>query len=62
MFLAEDLEVSGNYEECIKNFTEAAQIFHELGKLSKEKEVQKDRTRQHKTQQSHKKYQQPTKK
>ncbi|MFX0009299.1 MAG: tetratricopeptide repeat protein [Candidatus Hermodarchaeota archaeon] len=42
VFLAEDLEVSGNYEECIKNFTEASQIFHELGKLSKEKEVLKE--------------------
>jgi tetratricopeptide (TPR) repeat protein len=38
-FLAEDLEVSGNYDECIKSFTEAAEIFRELGKLNKEKEI-----------------------
>ena len=38
-FLAEDLEVSGNYDECIISFTEAAEIFHELGKLNKEKEI-----------------------
>ncbi|MFX0076396.1 MAG: tetratricopeptide repeat protein [Candidatus Hermodarchaeota archaeon] len=42
VFLAEDLEVSGNYDECIQNFTEAAEIYHELGKLSKEKEVLKE--------------------
>ena len=39
VFLAEDLEVSGNYEECIQIFTEAAKIFHEMGKLRKEKGV-----------------------
>ena len=39
VFLAEDLEVSGNYEECIQIFTEAAEIFHEMGKLRKEKGV-----------------------
>ena len=39
VFLAEDLEVSGNYEESIQIFTEAAEIFHEMGKLRKEKGV-----------------------
>ena len=39
VFLAEDLEVSGNYEECVQTFTEAAEIFHEMGKLRKEKGV-----------------------
>jgi len=36
VFLAEDLEVSGNYEEVIKSFNEAADLFHELGELEKE--------------------------
>ena len=44
-FLAEDLEVSGNYDECIKTFNEAAEMFHELGKLRKEKELKKEITR-----------------
>jgi tetratricopeptide (TPR) repeat protein len=39
VFLAEDLEISGNYDECIQTFTEAAQTFREMGKLGKEKEV-----------------------
>ena len=39
VFLAEDLEISGNYDECIKSFTEAAEIFHDLGKLDKEIEI-----------------------
>jgi hypothetical protein len=34
--LAEDLEVSGNYEEVIKCFNEAADLFHELGEPEKE--------------------------
>jgi len=42
VFLAEDLEVSGNYEECIQTFMEAAEIFHEMGKLEKEKDVVKE--------------------
>ena len=45
VFLAEDLEVSGNYDECVKSFSEAAGIFHELGKLRKEKEVKKEISR-----------------
>jgi len=39
VFLAEDLEISGNSDECIKSFAEAAEIFHELGKLDKEVEI-----------------------
>jgi len=42
VFLAEDLEVSGNYDECIQIFTEAAEAFHELGKLRKEKDIIKE--------------------
>ena len=42
VFLAEDLEVSGNYEECVQTFTEAAEIFHEMGKLRKENDVIKE--------------------
>jgi tetratricopeptide (TPR) repeat protein len=42
VFLAEDLEVSGNYSECIINFSEAADIYRELGKLRKEKDVRKE--------------------
>ncbi|MBY9016674.1 MAG: tetratricopeptide repeat protein [Candidatus Lokiarchaeota archaeon] len=41
-FLAEDLEISGNFDECINSFSEAAEIFHELGKLSKENEIKND--------------------
>jgi len=39
VFLAEDLEISGNYDECVKSFNEAAVIFHELGKVNKEIEI-----------------------
>ncbi len=42
VFLAEDLEVSGNYEDVIKSFNEAAEIFHELGELEKEEAVNKE--------------------
>ncbi len=35
VFLAEDLEISGNYDECVRSFNEAAEIFNELGKLNK---------------------------
>ncbi|NVM46390.1 MAG: tetratricopeptide repeat protein [Candidatus Lokiarchaeota archaeon] len=42
VFLAEDLEISGNYDECILMFTEAAEVFHELGKLRKQKDVIKE--------------------
>jgi len=42
VFLAEDLEIPGNYDECIKCFTEAAEIFHGLGKLNKENEIKNE--------------------
>ena len=42
VFLAEDLEVSGNYNECINMFTDAAEILHELGNLKKEKDIRKE--------------------
>jgi len=45
VFLAEDLEVSGNYEECIKVFKSASEIFRELGKLRKCKEIEKEVSR-----------------
>jgi len=45
VFLAEDLEISGNYKRCIEMFTEAADIYHELGKLRREKEIKKELTR-----------------
>jgi len=45
VFLAEDLEVSGNYKRCIDMLTEAADIFHDLGKLRKEKNLKKEISR-----------------
>jgi len=42
VFLAEDLEVSGNYEECVQIFTEAVEVFHELGELRKEEDILKE--------------------
>ncbi|MFX1237462.1 MAG: tetratricopeptide repeat protein [Promethearchaeota archaeon] len=45
VFLAEDLEISGNYSECIKMFSDAADIFKELGKLRKVKEIKKEISR-----------------
>ena len=42
VFLAEDLEISGNSDECIKSFTEAAEIYHDLGKLNKEIEIKNE--------------------
>ena len=42
VFLAEDLEISGNYEECLRMFTEAAEVFHEMGELRKEENVLKE--------------------
>ena len=40
-FLAEDLQISGNYDKCIESFTEAAEIYHDLGKRRKEKDIKK---------------------
>ena len=45
VFLAEDLEISGNSDECIKSFNEAAEIFHDLGKLDKEIEIKNEISR-----------------
>ena len=45
LYLAEDLEVSGNYENCIKAFEDAEEIFQELGKLRKVKEIKKELAR-----------------
>ena len=45
LYLAEDLEVSGNYENCIKAFQDAEELYQELGKLRKVKEIQKELSR-----------------
>lgn len=42
VFLAEDLEVSGNYGECIKIYNDAQIVFKELGKIRKTKEIGKE--------------------
>ena len=42
VFIAEDLEISGNFDECIKSFTEAAEMFFKLGKFSKETEIKSE--------------------
>ncbi|MFX1257849.1 MAG: tetratricopeptide repeat protein [Promethearchaeota archaeon] len=42
IFLAEDLEISGNYDKCIKAYQDAAELFHELGKLRVSKEIKKE--------------------
>jgi len=45
MFLAEDLEVSGNYDKSIEIFEEASELFKELGKLIKIKDITKEISR-----------------
>jgi tetratricopeptide (TPR) repeat protein len=45
VFLAEDLEISGNYDKCIKTFQEAAEIYQKLGKLRKVKDIKKEISR-----------------
>jgi len=45
VFLAEDLEVSGNFDICVQTFHEASEVFQGLGKLKKVKEIQKEITR-----------------
>lgn len=42
LYLAEDLEVSGNYKNCLKTFEDAEELFRELGKLLKAKEIQNE--------------------
>ncbi|MHA1106423.1 MAG: tetratricopeptide repeat protein [Promethearchaeota archaeon] len=44
-FLAEDLEISGNYDEGIKIFNEAREIYNELGELKKVETIEKEITR-----------------
>ena len=45
LFLAEDLEVSGNYERCISAYHGAEVMFHELGKLQRVLQVKKELNR-----------------
>jgi len=45
VFLAEDLEVSGNFDKCIQAFQEASEIFQDLGKLRKVRDIKKEITR-----------------
>jgi len=42
VFLAEDLEVSGNYDKSIEVFQEATEIFRDLGKLRNIKDITKE--------------------
>lgn len=42
VFLAEDLEVSGNFDKSIQTFQEASEVFQDLGKLRKVKEINKE--------------------
>ncbi|MFX1376617.1 MAG: tetratricopeptide repeat protein [Promethearchaeota archaeon] len=42
VFLAEDLEVSGNYDRSIETFQEASEIFKDLGKLRKVKDITRE--------------------
>ena len=42
VFLAEDLEVSGNYEKSVQIFQEASEIFQDLGKLKKINDITKE--------------------
>ena len=45
VFLAEDLEVSGNFDKSIEIFKEAEEIFQDLGKLKNVKEIKKELSR-----------------
>ena len=45
VFLAEDLEVSGNFDKCVEIFKEAEEIFQDLGKLKNVKEINKEISR-----------------
>ena len=42
VYLAEDMEVSGNFDKTIETFQEALELFQELGKLRKVKEINKE--------------------
>lgn len=45
VFLAEDIEVSGNYDKSIQTFQEASEVFQDLGKLKKVMEIKKEISR-----------------
>ena len=45
IFLAEDLEVSGNFDKSIEIFQEASEAFQDLGKLRNVKEIDKEISR-----------------
>ncbi|MFX1380728.1 MAG: tetratricopeptide repeat protein [Promethearchaeota archaeon] len=45
VFLAEDLEVSGNFDKSIQTFKEASEVFQDMGKLRKVKEIKKEISR-----------------
>jgi len=42
IFLAEDFEVSGNYDKSIESFKEASEIFRDLGKLRNAEDITKE--------------------
>ncbi len=42
VFIAEDLEISGNYNECINTYSDAQKLFKEIGKLRKTKDIGKE--------------------
>ncbi len=45
VFLAEDLEVSGNYDKSVEIFKEASEVFQDLGKSRRFKDITKEVTR-----------------
>ncbi|MGQ4874237.1 MAG: hypothetical protein ACP6IY_09220 [Promethearchaeia archaeon] len=45
VFLAEDLEVSGKYDKCLEALEAAKNIFREMGKLRRAKEIDKEISR-----------------
>ena len=45
LFLAEDLEICGNYDECVESFLGAEEIFQDLGELRKVQEINKEISR-----------------
>ena len=42
IFLAEDFEISGNYDKSIESFQEASELFQDLGKLGNVKDITKE--------------------
>ncbi len=45
LFLSEDLEMCGNFDECVESYQSAAEIFRELGKLRKAEDIKKEISR-----------------